>query len=279
MNNSQTLLWSMLSEQSTEQLDERLAQELHRETVDEDAVRTILAVLRDREKDERVEVTPEIRQAWEKYQVDSKAIQGSKAKGRKVPGWGMRAASIGIVLLLLFAAIPQQAQAENFWEKLVRWTDSVFELFTPHAREAVQEEYVFQTKNPGLQQMYNKVVGMGISEPVVPMWLPDGYELVNYEQKTIPFSEYISYVFCDGSNEIILDVNIYSSTEAIQYQKDKSEVDLFEYQGTEFYIFHNLGERTVTWTKDNIVCCFTLDCQEDVFYKILKSIYGMEEKA
>lgn len=69
-----TLLYEMLSEWTTEQLDERLDQELHKETVDEETVRTILAVLREWEEEEFVEITPQIQSAWEKYQKDSALV-------------------------------------------------------------------------------------------------------------------------------------------------------------------------------------------------------------
>lgn len=279
MNNSQTLLWSMLSEQSTEQLDERLAQELHRETVDEDAVRTILAVLRDREKDERVEVTPEIRQAWEKYQADSKAIQGSKAKGRKVPGWGMRAASIGIVLLLLFAAIPQQAQADNFWERIARWTDSFFEYFNPHAKEAVQEKYEFQSDNIGLQQVYDMLVGLGVTEPVVPMWLPEGYKLTKVIEEELPDYRRVCASFSNDEKEILFEYRVHTTYIPGQYQKDNTEVIQYEFNGTDFNIIQNYEMWIVTWLKNNIECYFTIDCQRDELLLILTSIYELEESA
>ena len=44
-----------------------------------------------------------------------------------------------------------------------------------------QPEYVFETDHPGLQQIYDAVVEMGVTEPVVPMWVPEGYDLVEYK--------------------------------------------------------------------------------------------------
>lgn len=274
MNKENTLL----DELSTAQLDARLAQELQQEAPDEETVRRILAILREREKDKPVEITPEIRQAWEKYQADSKAIAKNAAPPRKIPTWLTRAASIGIVLLLLFAALPQNAQADNFWDRVARWTSEIFEFFSPHAKEAVQEPYVFVTDHPGLQQIYDAVVEMGITEPVVPMWIPDGYELTECTIDTLLECMFVHATMKDGDKEIFIEISKYTTIIPGKYEKDDTEVKKVEIQGIKHYIMYNNSRWNVAWTKDNIEGFLTIDCQEDILYDVLRSIYGLEDQ-
>lgn len=272
-----TLLYEMLSAWSTKQLDERLAQELHKESVDEETVRTILAVLREREKEEPVEITPQIKTVWEKYQKGSASIP--KMKPKRVANGLLRAASVCIVVMLLFSLIPMNAQADNFWERVARWTSEIFEFFNPHAKEAVQEKYVFKTDNSGLQQVYDAVVELGITAPVVPMWFPEGYELIECIKDEEQDFDRVFASFSQDGKAILFEVRIYSGYVPGQYQKDGTDIVRFEDNGTEYHIFRNYDMWIVTWTKENVECYFTVDCQEDIMYKILASIYEMEESA
>lgn len=270
-----TLLYEMLSEWTTSQLDGRLAQELHKETVDEETVRTILAVFRDREKEDPVEITSQIQSVWEKYQKDSASIP--KVKPKRIPTGLLRAASVCIVLVLLFSLIPTNAHADNFWERVARWTTEIFEFFSPHAKEAVQEPYVFKTDNSGLQQVYDAVVELGITEPVVPMWLPDEYVLTECVIDEEPECDFVHAKFTDGNNAILIEIRKYTDIIPGQYQKDGSEIKMLELQGTVHYLMRNNTRWAAVWTKNSLEGFLTTDCQDDVLYNILRSIYGMED--
>lgn len=271
------LPYEMLLQWSTEQLDERLARELQKEFPEEETVRMILAILKDREKGHPVEITPEVEQAWSKYQDASKVIAESRTNPRRIPSWLVRAASIVLVLLLLAAALPQNAQADNIWERFARWTSEVFEFFSPHAKEAVQKPYEFKTEHPGLQQIYDTVVEMGITEPVVPMRLPEEYELIEQEVHEIMGCEFLLVTLSDGTNEVIIEIKKFDALIPGQYEKDDTEVKVLEIQGNVHYVMHNRGRWNVVWTKNSLECCLSIDCQEDMLYDVLKSIYGMEE--
>lgn len=275
MNKTNTLLYEMLSERSAEELDVLLKRELHKDPVDEETVRTILSILRERDIDEPIAVSEGLAQTWEKRRKDVAKLSGTYR--RRIPICILRAASVCIVVVLLFSLIPTNAQADNLWDRIARWTDEIFEFFDPHGKEAVQEEYVFQTDHPGLQQVYDAVVEMGITEPVVPMWLPAQYRLVESKKEQKPYGEKCYAVFKDGNQEIVLYISVHNAVETIQYQKDMADVKLLECQGNEIYIFSNKEMLTATWIKERIECCITADCQEDILHKVLKSIYGVED--
>lgn len=275
--NNMTSLQEMLEQLPTKQLDEMLHAELKKKPIDENAVRLIMRILEEREKDLPVEITPGIEEAWEQYQQDIAQIDRKAERPRRVRARLLRAASMAAVfLVLLMAVIPQQAGAESIWEKLTRWSDSIFEFFSPGDKE-IQEEYEFQTDNPGLQQVYDAVVELGVTEPVVPMWLPEGYELTDCNVETMPNKTYIHCRFSDGDNMAVFRVNILKETATGQYQKDKEKVRQVELHGTLYNIMKNNERWVVAWIRENIECFLTIDCQEDALNKMLKSIYVMEE--
>ena len=258
---------------TTEQLDARLRQELHREKIDDDAVRTVMALLKEREKGRPAALTPEMERAWEDFCRERAEIKGRADRARSIRRWSLRVASAAAVVCLLMVAFPMEARAQTFWQRLFHWSESIVEFFGPRDDDARVVEYAFDTDNPGLQQVYDAVVQMGITEPVVPMWLPEGYELVECKTETSPRRMGTYSRFSDGNKEAVLEVNAHFEEKAHVYHKDDREYTEYEQNGYTFFITSNNEIWTAIWMKDNIECSLFVDCQEDVLTEILRSIY------
>lgn len=273
-NYNTTGLRGVIEQMSTEQLDEMLQHELEKESVDESAVHLIMEVLEKRDQDIPVEINPQIAAAWEKYQTRASVQSRVKFSFRS---WPVRIAAAVAVVIALALAMPQSAEAEGFWERLSRWTDSIFEFFAP-GDEVVAQEYVFKTDNPGLQQVYDAVTALGITDPVVPMWLPEGYELLQCEVTETPSKSFVHSRFENGKNIIILDLGIRDAKSPRQYSKDEENAKIREIADIEHTILHNEDWWTAAWSRDRLECAIYIDCQEETLYKILKSIYTMEDE-
>lgn len=272
-NYNTTGLRGMIEQMSTEQLDEMLLQELGKEPVDESAVRLIMEVLEKRDQNVPIEINPQVAAAWEKYQIHTPVQNRPKFSFRS---WPVRIVAAVAVVIALALAVPQSAEAEGIWERLSRWTESVFEFFTL-GDEMVAQEYVFETDNPGLQQVYDAVTALGVTDPVVPMWLPEGYELVECEVNESYSKTFVYACFLNGENIAILDVAIRNLESPRQYSKDEANTKTFEKGGVVHNILHNNDRWTAAWVKDRLECAIYIDCQEETLYKILKSIYTMED--
>lgn len=268
-----TGLRGMIEQMPTERLDEMLRYELEKEPVDEAAVRLIIDVLEERDQDNPVEINDRIEAVWEKYQAYTPVKERKRVSLR---GWPMRAAAAAaVVILLAFAAMPQSAEADSFWERLSRWTESIFEFFAP-GDEAIDTAYVFKTDNPGLQQVYDTVTALGVTEPVVPMWLPDGYELAECEVSEMPTKTVVYARFKGTEGTISLDLAIRNGESPRQYSKDEENTITREISGTTHTFLHNEDWWTAVWVRGRLECAIAIDCQEETLYKILKSIYTME---
>lgn len=274
--NNATSLQAVLEQLSTERLDQMLHKELQKDPVDDHAVKLILRLLREREKNCPTDMTPEMEQAWVKYQSESAFIE--KRAGKSKPGsLILRVATIAAVLCLVVLIFPQQAGAETIWQRLFRWTESIVEFFTPNDNTGRMQDYVFETDNPGLQQVYDAVVEMGVTDPVVPMWLPEGYELVECQTLTSPRRNSIHARFFDGKNEAVLEINVHLEEKAHSFLKDDSQCTEFEQNGFIFYFASNNERYVAIWTKDNIECFLTIDCQGEILQDILRTIYVTED--
>lgn len=274
--NNVTSIRELLEQMPTTQLDEMLNAELGKEIPDANAVKLILDILKQREKDHPIEITPEIESAWKKYQQDSAKIRDGKRRV-KIPSWVLRSASVAAVFVLILLTIPQQAQAESFWDRLVRMTSEIVEFFSPDDTESRLEEYTFRTDNPGLQQVYDAVTEMGVTVPVVPMWLLDGNELVECKVTENPRKNHVYARFSISDVDAVLIVDVYMDDALHVYQKDEKINKQYELYETTFNIMRNNNFWVVIWTIDNIECSIIVDCSEDDLYRVLKSIYEMED--
>lgn len=271
LNNETSL--ELLKGLSTQELDDLLQKELHKETADGAFVRMILGVLEEREQDYPLEVDAEIKAAADRFEQSLYDQQSNPSP--KQTSWVLKAASILLVVGVLLFAIPQAANAETFWEMLSRWTDSVFEFFSPGDNDDKQPEYAFKTDNPGLQEIYNSVVELGITEPVVPMWVPQEYvleELFVFEE---PSESSICAIMKDHENELIISIAVQSAHAPLNHMKDTQNVEVLERDGIEHYIISNNEQVIATWATKNIECSVVMDCQEDI-YRILNSVYTTE---
>jgi len=268
-----TPLNQLLEQMSTQELDALLQAELRADPIDDSAVRRILAILEQREKDFPVEISPRIEKAVEEYnhsRITRKLRPGSRYRRL------VQAASIAVVLGMLLFLVPARANAESFWQMLTRWSDSFFEFFSPDSEVPPQPEYEFHTDHEGLQQVYDEVVKMGITKPVVPMWIPEEFALMEAKQKNTPTTKGLHYRFTHENLDFIYRVEHFTSSHSHLYFKDSLSVFYKEINGIEYQISSNNNRWVVVWNVDNIECSIYVDCQENDLYKILNSIYSME---
>lgn len=269
MSDNRISLRKMLDQLPTEQLDEMLQSELTAEHPDGDAVRRILSVLEEREKDVPVARTPAMDAAWQEY-----------CRGRGAPKRGgsflLKAALILLVLGLLLFALPQSAQAESIFDLLARWSDGFVEFLTSD-KAPNTEDYQFVTNHPGLQQLYDTVTAAGVQGPAVPMWVPETLECINCKAVDTDTKTYVVASFADSSTQLVYQIDIYEEPVARKYYKDETIWDSYEENGVTHTIVRNNDMWSVIWSRDNIECMLTADCQEDDLFRILGSIYNAVE--
>lgn len=264
-------LQESLEQLPTSQLDAMLQAELEKRIPDEHAVRLMLKVLREREADFPVVSNPQIDDAWKRFQENT--ARKSNGDQRSL----IKAAVLLILCSLMLFALPQDAQAENFFDRIASWTENVFALFSTWSQDGIPKEYEFHTNHPGLQELYGTVVELEVSAPVVPMWLDDGYVLVYWNKMITPTCTKVIANFLNGEMEAVFELNIYTDNIPREFYKNKENVKTYESNDIVHYYFRNNELWTVVWTRDNLECFIFIECQEDVLYKIIDSIYTMEE--
>ena len=271
MWDKELMLQRELEVRSTEELRTMLHAETDKDVPDDDLVLSILHILEDREPEE-----PDIGSAREEaaWKLFRKRVRARRKRKHLYYSNLLRIASVVLAVCLLFTLVPQQAEADNWWQRLTKWTSDFFGFFREEDDTFRIEDYVFETDNPGLQQVYDAVAELGVTIPAVPMWLPEGYELAEFTIEETRIKQYVCAQFINAGSECVLQINILNGEAAKAYFKNDVDVMQHEIGGTIHNLVNNEDDWIVSWTKDNIECSIFIDCSEDVLYKIIESIYG-----
>ena len=264
-------LQESLEQLPTSQLDAMLQAELEKKIPDEHAVRMMLKVLREREADFPVVSNPQIDDAWKRFQEKT----ARKTNGIQRPL--VKAAALLILCSLMLFALPQDAQAENFFDRITAWTENAFMLFSKWNQDDIPKEYIFQTDHPGLQELYDTVVELGVSAPVVPMWVDKQYELEYCHKYETPANAKVTASFRLENLCFMYELNIYSDNIPREFHKNKENVQTYERNDIVHYIFQNNELWTVVWMKENMDCAFSIACSQNDLCRIIDSIYTLEE--
>ena len=195
---------------------------------------------------------------------------------KKLPVWGwvLLALTVAAVLCLVIFAAPPVFGAGSLSELLGRWTESIFTFeSTPQTTPETVEESSFESTHPGLRQIHKTAVNLGITQPVVPTWVPEEYELQEIKTSTVKEGTWLHALLSNGTESINLSVLIRSDSVATCYSKDENEAYWVEYNGIAHYVVSNDGKQMVVWKTGNLECKISASDRNVDVVRILKSVY------
>lgn len=253
----------------TEELDRILQAELEKEHPNEEVVLPILHELEEREKDAPVEMIPEILNKLNTFSKQEISFDHSTRKRRWITGLAAAAAVICIVVM----ALPRTVGAESLFNVLYRWTSSVFEFFDPE-QDATNPpvEMAFETDHPGLQQLHDEAVKIGITETVVPTWLPDGLELSELKNLLAHDGNKLYGRFNNENYIFSITYRMFTDSTA-KFETEDSSFEVYDYANISHFILENENNISVTWTVDGVECLISTNIAKEDVYTVIKSIY------
>lgn len=275
---NKTTIRDLLMNMPADELDALFQAELGKDEPDPAMIRLFMEIFRKREPISQEMITPGIERAWEQYCERSSSICTEEKKNSPVPKWLVRIGATAAVLFLMISVVPSQASADGIWGKFSRWSSEFLEFFSRTDNEGRMEEYKFVSDNAELLDVYQTVTEQGISIPVVPMWIPEGYALSECKVITLPAKTSVIAAFVDGENTITMNFAVCHQEVAKKYQKDETDIQHYEVHNTDHVIMRNNDMWSVLWNQKNIEASIFINCQEETLYKIIESIYVMEGK-
>lgn len=261
-----------LEKLSTQELDKILRAELDSENPKKELVLLVLSILEERDPTTSQNRLEGAEEAFAERKRIGFAAEPVSRNNKKwiFPKWlGVTAAAVAIAFVLL-ATVPQAVGAESIFDIIGRWTKDLFTF--SDGPDTTHQEHEFKTENEGLQQLYEAVVEQGVTEPVVPMWIPEGYEMEELKVLKKSSKSKVYSRFVKGENYIQIMIEVHSEKVSNKYTKDDTSVKLYDANGVHYYLFANEELWNAAWNNKKAECLLTITDGEKVMHKILNSI-------
>jgi len=272
---SKTICDMELDTMSTEELKTVLKNELSQASKNYERIYGILEVLRIR----KPKIKRAVPHAVTQQEIDSALLICQEAdtpsQPEPKPLWRRKpTAAVAAILCILLIAIPAASGMPFIQQMMAKWNDEFLWIDAPGTPVDSSEDYVFQTDNPGLQQLYDTVTESGITAPVVPMWLPEGFCL-SFLHKTV-------------SENAMKIIGIYDSEEAnvvFLLEKNDKDVSFSRHKTADepekwclneiTHIFaSNMNYHYVMWNYEDFEITIISTLNKQTLYNVIESIYG-----
>lgn len=269
-----TFRWEELEKLSTLELERILRTELDSDTPERETILLLLSILEERDPTNSTNRPDGTMDTWNAIVNCADCFEPTRVKStRKSRKWFVPLVAAATIVLILLMTIPQTVGAENIFEILGRWTRDLFS-FSDETKDQDDGNYVFQTNHEGLQQVYDAVVELGITDPVVPTWIPEGYELKQFRVLSPEEDAKVYAYFAKGENYIQFTVEIHKEDSTNKYPKDEASTIVYDSWDVYYYIVPNEDTWKAVWNNGIAECSLVTNVDENTLYQMLNSIQG-----
>lgn len=182
--------------------------------------------------------------------------------------------AVTMAFVFLLSTAPAVFGARSVFEILGEWTRDRFSfMFAGSSTPGEDTRNGFASDDPDLQQVYATVSSFGITQPVVPTWIPQEYELQNINIMQINSGTLIDVVLGDRNSTMTLLIKVREQEKVTNYYKEIPDAQIVEISGIRHYILYNELEMSAAWVTNNLECSLSLCGDYQDFKNILYSIY------
>ena len=250
---------------------------LRRDSLEKDTdVEKVLYILRLLEK--RGETEPvDVDAAWKDFRENylPGAVPEDSAATSRRPLRRVFLTAAVIAAFLLFATIVAAALGVDVWGHVARWTSETFHFSMEEAEPVVPADVVYGEDEREFADMQTALDAYGVTEKLVPAWMPEGYELTEMHVAVMPNGNTWHALYTRGEDNLIVSVRrMNEGFGGATYEKDDGEVTVYEMGGVEHYLMTNLDYELAVWTVDDFECSITGSISRDELIRMVDSIYG-----
>ncbi len=264
-----------LQSENTQALLDRLEAEVAKEEIADMAlIEAILEILDERAPLDIPRDTPE--ESLKKFRAKFAPILDSDVEERTEPRRPVRhgvarvaiAACLCVVMLIAVA----QACGLDLIGRFLEWGEETFIL---HGANYDGGQMALEEAPEGeFTSMEDAVAAYGITDPVVPTWIPEGFSVQYVKAKEQTHAVSLTARYLAGDKEIVLKVYSYRGTGEYEIHSEHTDPQATEYEanGTTFLLSSNEGQYQASWLAGGCTCNINGDLTEDEIKKMVDSI-------
>lgn len=180
---------------------------------------------------------------------------------------------IAAALVLLLGSVSAQAFGFDLFGALARWTAEIFHIGSdevPHA--AITLRPLAEGESAQYDSLQEAVDAFGITEPIVPTWVPERFELMNVtasnrDGKILIWGDYVSE---DGFLQISyneIDIN------SVTVEKEHQSITYHSYGNIKHYLVSDLGRIKAVWQNGTLDSRIAGNVTEEEMIQMIDSVY------
>ena len=245
---------------TTEELQEILRKHAHDELEtepDTDELYYIMEVLARRREEEDPQAFRSDEEALADFRKNymPKATQEGRTKVVRFHNRAFRvaAAVLAIVLILVVGtSVTAEAFHVDIWGKFATWTKEIFQFSdNPQGTTAPNPEKEYTAELKSLQDALSQE---GVTEKLVPTWMPEGYISQDLKVTRTPRVRNISAVYEKEGSDLIIKIRQTIGVQAEQVEKNDDLLEVYVVDGVEYYIFSNTETLQAAWSTGEFEC-------------------------
>ena len=290
--------YAYLDQMSTEELEELLRTSIHfsDEAEDEDCINAILEVIIKREKEHPTGRLTDIDKAWSDFQTHFNTPEGEGLSlfaedweelvpapppppaSRPHPGrrrFRHTLIAAALIAVLVVFALPAALGYQSFLQMVGAWNREQFWFEPTEGTPLPSSGGTNYTQDTDYQSLQEALDDYGVTERVVPTWIPDGYILQYVSAGEFPSSGRVilsAYYENSKAESIVIRVKNLNG-DSSTFEKDDDPMTIYSVGGTDHYLFGNSGYTTTVWYVGGLECSITASDGAISLEEMINSIY------
>ena len=287
---------SDLERMSTAALEDLLLQDFHAPDQGEDGMSGLYRaaqVLAGREPD----CADAVNRSWENFREkylpfvadsvpfgeDGGTPSSDAAHGRRhapLRRWVQVAVAAAALCVLLSVSVAAASGGRDLWKRLAQWTDEQIWLSEDQIVPADRDDLHIPEEQREYSSLREALEDYGLTRPVAPRWLPEGFELNNLAVEDMAGVELIFFAsYARDGDYLVMQVAIYLDREdgnvgsTGSFQKDEGDPVLYEAGGVIHMLGTNAGRPIAVWANGPAECAVSGDITMEELERMIDSIY------
>lgn len=180
------------------------------------------------------------------------------------------------VVAVLFG-LGSMAGSSRLWESVVHLTQGTLQIVPPGASQSGQTSAQPPLEELEFTSLQEALDAYGITEPLVPKWLPEGFESLGVTTNVDPDFIGIAETYSYDEKKIKIAIRCYNAKEALErvsVEKENGQQDeKYIRGGVEHSLAQNRAIYTASWTNGLNIVSIIGDVTEEELEQMIDSIY------
>lgn len=159
-------------------------------------------------------------------------------------------AAAAVLVIVLLGSATAKAFGLDIWEAVAKWTQETF-----HFGDWGQTD-----DGPGADgsmeysSLQEILLSAGIEVPLVPTWIPDGYQLTDITVEQTPVQDVYIALFQNGENKLKITIRNHLDADPQYVEQSDDLVETYEVSGITYYLFSNHNRTQAAWITGSFEC-------------------------